>query len=451
MFHYAILFLIFFSFQVQAEYRRKGVTDVVGEPGKNNRKFALVIGINEYSDSQIGNLQKAENDATGVSKILLKFGEYYQIETVIYGGKDSSNQTKFSIEEKFDEILDKMEPDDSLFFYFSGHGITDYDEKNYLLASDSSVSSLIGTSISVDDLIARTRVKKLKKVIFVLDACRNPDKSTQTSGPKFLNGIQFNDVEQVAILYSTKLGYFSYEDDKSAYGVFTKFLIYGLEGRADSNFNAEITFTELSDYVSNSLKEWSSANKKNQKPFVKYYGEKSEDLVLTYASNPEFSLADLKVYDPYDNRYFYRSLVFPGWGQYARGEEQKGSFFLGVGSVILIATMKTYLDYRQAKKDYDLFTGLPPTTRFGESFILNYYLLEPKQQALDVAEANVQKSTGVLGIFYTLNLIDIAFFASKPNLNDRKFGFSLIREPNLINAAKLEQSIRYEICYQFHF
>jgi len=428
-----VLFLLLSVSPLGAQSKSKGITnETVPNPSKG-RKFAFVVGINEFKDPNIGNLDKAENDATGVSKILLKYGSFHQIQTIVgnYGriGLGNESQSKFALEAEFDKMLQVMTPEDSFFFYFSGHGMTDYDEKNYLLTTDTELKSLIGTSLSVDDLIARTRAKGLKKVIFVLDACRNPDKTTQVVGPKFLTNVSFTDVEQVAILYSTKLGYYSYEDDKSAYGVFTKFLIYGMEGRADSNFNAEITFSELADYVTNSLKEWSSENKKNQKPYVKYFGEKSEDVILTHASNPEFSIADLRVYDPYDNRYLFRSLAFPGWGQYARGEADKGKYMMWGSGLMYSLLAYSYFHLRETKNAYLSTPGLPPSSQILETFIINESLIAtPRKEYHDAIQQ--METVGNLFILYQVyNVIDFYFLKNKTEPNNIS-GF----HPRLLNA-----------------
>jgi hypothetical protein len=409
-------YLILLSVAVEAQSRKKGI-EMSDSKSTSGRKFALVIGINAYQDPQIGDLDKAENDATGVAKILAKYGSFDRIQTILGGGPSqvsgSSAQSKFSLEAEYDKMITEMQPEDSLIFYFSGHGMTDYDEKTYLLAADSELGRLIGTSIALEDLIQRSREKGLKKVIFILDACRNPDKTTQISGPKFLKNTTFNDAEQVAVLYSTKLGYYSYEDDKSAYGVFTKYLIYGLEGRADSNFNAEITFTELSDYVTNSLKDWSATNKKNQKPYVKYYSEKSGDIALTYASNPEFSLADLKIYDPYDNRYLYRSLVLPGWGQYARGEETKGRWMMWTSGVLYSLLTYSYVNLQETKKEYLDTPGLPPSNLFLETVLINESLLAGPRKDYEKAIEQMEMVSNVFILYYAYNLIDFYFFHKK--------------------------------------
>ena len=446
IYHLLIVILLIFGDWIQAQSRSKGINNESETIAKKARKFAFVVGINDYKDQNIGNLDKAENDAAGVSKILLKYGNFHQIQTVVGNnnrlGAGSEAQSKFTLEAEFDKMLSIMTPEDSFLFYFSGHGMTDYDEKNYLLSADTDLKSLIGTSLSVDDLLARTRAKGIKKILFILDACRNPDKSTQIVGPKFLTNVSFADVDQVAILYSTKLGYYSYEDDKSAYGVFTKYLIYGMEGRADSNFNAEITFTELADYVTNSLKDWSTENKKNQKPYVKYFGEKSEDVILTFASNPEFSIADLKVYDPYDNRYLVRSLAFPGWGQYARGETEKGKYMMWGSGLLYGLLAYSYYHLRETKSAYLSTSGLPPSSQILETYIINESLISQPRKEYHEAIHQMETVGNLFLLYQVYNIIDFYFLKNKvetttfSNSSNRLLNVQFNRER--INASSIQ-------------
>ncbi|TGL61205.1 caspase family protein [Leptospira ognonensis] len=435
---FLLLVLFLTEYPLDAQTKKKGISEDNNRRKEEGNKFAFVIGINNYNDPNIGNLDKAENDAAGVAKVLLKYGNFKQIQTI---GQSPQSQSKYEIEAEFDRMLDEMESGDSLVFYFSGHGMTDYDEKNYLLTSDSSLKSIIGTSISVDDLLARTRAKGLKKVLFILDACRNPDKTTQLIGPKFLSNVSFSDVDQVAVFYSTKLGYFSYEDDKSAYGVFTKYLIYGMEGRADSNFNAEITFTELSDYVTNALKDWSSENKKNQKPYVKYFGEKSDDQIITHASNPEFSIADLKINDPYSSRYLLQSLAFPGWGQYSRGETTKGKYMMW-GSGFLYGLMTySYFHLQETKREYLETPGLPPSSQLLETYLINETLIARPREEYQSAIKQMETVGNLFLIYQVYNIIDFYFLKRDPT--ERMIGATFSRERILSSSANLIEDKTY--------
>jgi hypothetical protein len=104
-----------------------------------------------------------------------------------------------------------------------------------------------------------------------------------------LNGLKaerFLQAEVGAVFYSTKSGWFSYEDVYGNFGVFTRFVIYGLKGQADNskisgNEDGIITFSELSSYVEESVSNWALNEGKRQRPYTKILGEKFGDLALS--------------------------------------------------------------------------------------------------------------------------------------------------------------------------
>lgn len=85
--------------------------------------WALIIGINDYEDPEIDDLDSAVNDAKGVRDILVeKYGfkndnikEFYDTEA-----------TMGNIVKTFRKLAKEVREDDSLFIYYAGHGL--YDE-----------------------------------------------------------------------------------------------------------------------------------------------------------------------------------------------------------------------------------------------------------------------------------------------------------------------------------
>jgi hypothetical protein len=438
-----------------SEPRPKGISGGEGE-AKKSRRIALVIGINEYKDVGLQDLRKARNDAKGIAKILIQNGEFDLVtlmtdETDPKDDPDSLFPTKLNVDEKLDSLLMEAGPEDLFLFYFSGHGVSDYEEKSFLLTQDSILSKPFNSSLSVESVVQKIGKKGIKNSLLFLDACRDSMYTSKNTNTNPLNDKVLLDGEIFGILYSTKAGFFSYEDDESSYGVFTKYLIYALEGRADINRDKKVTFSELENYITAAVKDWSIRKNKQQKPYTKYFGEKSGDIVLSYPTNPDISLADVPVNNQNRESVWIRSILYPGWGQYYQGDTGKGKLYLGIASFLLVATFDSYVHYRKAKAEYDSFIGIPPTTRFGESFLINSYLLEPKQNALDTTEKRFEQTSLLFGLFYVWNLVDLAFYPYKPNEPTNKLNFSMQREVVPFQSGIYSQSNRYEISYQFHF
>ncbi|MCW7458127.1 caspase family protein [Leptospira bandrabouensis] len=390
-------------------------TMIVADPGP--KRIGFIVGVSEYKNLTLGDLKTAKNDALGMTKILFSYGSYNRIQTLVQEGSANSTPTKYNILTNFEALLEETNPDDLLVFYFSGHGVVDYNDRVYLLPEDANPLTPFESGIAVEQLLEMTRKFNLKRVVFFIDACRNPDDGKGEEGRKFLVNTSFRDSEIVSVFYSTKVGYSSFEDPKSGYGIFTKYLIYGLEGRADSNFNGEVSYSELSNYVITSLKEWSKTNQKLQKPYTKEYAEKSEDTILTYAVNPETSLTDAPLFNPYNPTYAFRSFLFPGWGQYARGQEDKGKIYMSIFTLGVLYAGLQYKTYMQDKSNYESAIGIPPNPRVTETVALNYYLIEPYRQKMESSRAHLSQALTVLLVLWSANVFD--FYLLGPNPKEK--------------------------------
>lgn len=389
--------------------------DEDGDPINIGKRYAIVIGINDYNDSEISDLSKARNDAKATGKILKEIGQFDQVFVMTddIGRNDPENlyPTKLNIEEKLESVLRFSTPDDLIVFFFSGHGISDIDDNGYLVTVDTTANRKYGTSLKVDWIVYMLKEKKIKKSLLILDACRDVLYASKSSDRDSIKEKVYSEAEVAATFYSTRSGNYSYEDDESDYGVFTKHLIYGMEGRADDNKDGVVSFSELEQYVGKGVKEWSIRKNKTQKPFTKIYGEKTGDLAITVASNPDKSLADKKVVDSSRLPYIWRSALIPGWGQWEKGEKIKASIFLFsfLGSAYFL--IHENLHYQTAKKKYNDFENTMVLSPTNQS-ILGIGLLRSQNLYSDYQNAgeNAQKAVGVFVGIYIINLIDAIIF-----------------------------------------
>lgn len=129
------------------------------------KRVALVIGNDAYES--VPKLQKAVNDARAVSQSLA--GLDFAVDL-------GENLTRRQINAKFADFVERIEPGDTAFFFFAGHGVA-LDGQNILLPVDIPDTSNAGLvrdeAHVVDDLLARVQAKGAAVSFFVLDACRN--------------------------------------------------------------------------------------------------------------------------------------------------------------------------------------------------------------------------------------------------------------------------------------
>lgn len=132
-------------------------------------KFALIIGINKYKN--ISDLEYAVNDAESVEKVLVERLGYKKenITTLL-----DEEATAVAINDAFALYRDKAMKDDSILFFFAGHGTTISSirdsEVGYLVPHDGTETN-INTLIKWKDLESRSEEIRAKHIFFVMDAC----------------------------------------------------------------------------------------------------------------------------------------------------------------------------------------------------------------------------------------------------------------------------------------
>lgn len=195
---------------------------------QTQKRLALVIGIDRYpnlpSDHQ---LQKAVNDARGVKSTLVDL-DFEVHEGINLGQRDMVHA--------IDSVTAQIEPGDTMFFFFAGHGI-EIKGQNWLLpgdvppAEEGHETLIKGSSLLAIDIIQIFREKGARLVVAVLDACRNnPFNQPGGRSLKFGRGLaRMEAVEGTFILYSAAANQEARDslhgDDKDPNSVFTRVLL----------------------------------------------------------------------------------------------------------------------------------------------------------------------------------------------------------------------------------
>jgi hypothetical protein len=136
-------------------------------------RFAFVVGNDAYQN--VNPLRKAVNDARSIAQT---------IETIGFQVTLGENLTRRQFIEKFSTFENRIQPGDTAFLFYSGHGV-ELDGANYLVPVDApkiaadQQSLLKDESISTDNMIQRLKARGSRAQIVVLDACReNPFRQT---------------------------------------------------------------------------------------------------------------------------------------------------------------------------------------------------------------------------------------------------------------------------------
>jgi WD40 repeat protein len=238
--------------------------------GDYGKKFAVVIGISDYlklpafgtTKNQLCDLRFSSSDAS-------IFAKFLENDTVSGGNWNitklvDSNATLEKVDAALSRVLNSSFQYDLIYIYFSGHGLSHprYPEDVYLSMYDSDPASPIsGFDYSkLRKYIARARCEH---IILFVDACASgvigfDGKGTMQSGIKVDElsfGLSNLGPNKVVIASSSGLQK-SWEDPQKKQGVFTYWLLRGLQGDAPNLFsNGFVNLRELYEYVSKEVQE----------------------------------------------------------------------------------------------------------------------------------------------------------------------------------------------------
>jgi sulfatase modifying factor 1 len=251
--------------------------------GNEGRRWALCIGINDYWDDKVADLKKARNDAKSLAGVLESMGQFDKVYTMTddLALKDRNYPSKFNIESRIDYVMNMASREDLIVFSFSGHGISNENGAGYLVSAYVRIEKPFDTSLALDYIVDKLKKKKIAKSLLLIDACREEMEESKGLKAGGFHASIYSKAEIAAVFYATKAGWFSYEDKKSDYGIFSRFLIEGLKGKADADKDGIVSFSELETYVMEAVFDYAVEMDRKQCPYTKIYGEKFGDLALT--------------------------------------------------------------------------------------------------------------------------------------------------------------------------
>jgi len=260
------------------------------------KRFALIVGVDQYADTQITTLGGASNDAKTLANALIQYAGFPGEQVTLLASDQPAERqpTRGNILRRLSNLAAIVPPDGLLLISFAGHGI-ERGGHAFLLPSDSQVSNdvdlLEQTAINVSQI--RDRVKKIgvKQVLMIVDACRNdPVGRANADNPltaAYTRGFNFDlrnrEVQAFATLYATEVGHRAYEYKEKKQGYFTWVLVEALRGGA-ANAKGEVTLANLVKFLQERVPQrvlQDLGPGKNQKPFAVVEGYRADELIIS--------------------------------------------------------------------------------------------------------------------------------------------------------------------------
>jgi len=212
------------------------------------RRYAILVGVNEYQHEKLPALQYAVNDVTELAAELRKAGYETAVLSDPLGKLDEKlRPTKANIQSMLHAVLQKCQRRDIVVVAFAGHGVQFEGEKEcFFCPADArplknQIDSLMSLSRVYDEMDASFAGMK----VLLVDACR--DDPTTSRG--IHADAALRPPHGVAALFSCRAGERAFETPKLKHGIFFYHVIEGLKGKAADTERA-VTFAGLSAYVS---------------------------------------------------------------------------------------------------------------------------------------------------------------------------------------------------------
>ena len=236
------------------------------ETKTNNDRVALIFGIEKYN-----NLPKAEfanQDAKNFYNYAIKVFGVKKDKIKILTDNDATRRKTFTVIKNWLSSRLKANQSD-LIIYFAGHGSADLnDQENYLLFYDSDPNLLSRTAISLTDLFNSIDKLNPRSVTIFLDTSFGGFTKFVKSAKFMITSDGVKSPKNFTIFYASQFDQIASSLRKQKQGIFSYFLMKGLEGEADLNNDKQITNGELLDYMDQNISQKALALGKKQNPML---------------------------------------------------------------------------------------------------------------------------------------------------------------------------------------
>ena len=283
--------------EVDKQQRSQSAAAAVSSLPGRQKRYAIVIGVDQYADPQVTGLAAASNDARLLADALVRYAGFPADQVLLLTSNRSSDwqPSRGNILRKLSNLAGVVPKDGLLLFSFAGHGV-ERNNQAFLLPSDAQVSDDVNlleqTAINVVQIKDWVRKTGVGQVLLFLDACRNDptagraaaDNPLTTTYTKAFNFDWRNrEVQAFATVYATEIGRRAYERRTPRHGYFTLALVEGLRGGA-ANERGEVTLASLVNHLQSTVASQvrlDLGQGREQKPFAEIGGYRANELVLS--------------------------------------------------------------------------------------------------------------------------------------------------------------------------
>ena len=264
-------------------------------PPPPSTQWAVVIGVGGYESSTVPRLRYSVADADAVYQTLIGAG-FKKENILLLTDKTERKPTLRNIKWALGTFLARSaHKDDLVMIYFAGHGASEVDQRGierdglskYLVPVDADPDDLYSTALPMDEMQNVLARIEAERVTVFLDACYSGAAGGRTFASTKTRTVNVDDIfldrltraKGRAIVTASRPSELSIELAELGHGIFTYYLVRGLQGYADNNRDGIVSLQELYEYLAQEVSRKSRQVGGNQHPMLK--GELEGVLPLT--------------------------------------------------------------------------------------------------------------------------------------------------------------------------
>lgn len=213
--------------------------------------WVVLVGVNHYADAQLSNLAYPALDCQGLGDALSTATAAFPQKSIVlhhdHPQAPGSSPNLAGVRTSLQQMVEQAQPQDTLLFYFSGHGVVDPPtQQTFLCLAATKKEQLPQTGLPVQELLTTLANSAARQQLVWLDACHSGGMSMQLGSKDETPEPLPNPTPQLMALLRQRAaqskGFYallscdqnqqSWEFPELEHGVFTYYLIQGLLGEA---------------------------------------------------------------------------------------------------------------------------------------------------------------------------------------------------------------------------
>jgi len=208
--------------------------------------WVFLVGVNQYQDHRLSSLRYSALDCQGLGEALAQATQGFPRQEVIIHHDFAAQTPKLeTVRASLQQIVSKTSSQDTILFYFSGHGVLEPNTQQAMLClADTQKDNLLATGLGLQELLQTLDTGSAHQQLICLDTCHSGDMMPR--GARSATVVQENPTPQLlqvlrqraaqskgfCALLSCDQGQQSWEFPELGHGVFTYYLMRGLLGEA---------------------------------------------------------------------------------------------------------------------------------------------------------------------------------------------------------------------------